>query len=110
MKLIKLLIGIVLILIALQSFLYFNLNVSHKYEVDLMETHIEVDSSISEKNKLLRIEKLRKREVELHKQMKINKISLLVLSLSLITLFILYNKRKRPNNEQEDRESLEPKT
>jgi hypothetical protein len=70
------------------AFGYVNLQVSYKYEVDLMETNIKTDESLSSIERTKQLEVLKKKEKDIFFQRKIIKILFFVFLISLI--FILY--------------------
>ena len=77
-----------------QTYGYINLMVSYKYEVDLMETNIETDETISKaekKNRLLQVEQ-RKQEIILQ-QNKVKTLFWVFLFGSILLLYLLYSKR-----------------
>jgi len=80
-KILRILFYIVFALIMLEGFGYINILVSEKYEVDLLETNYKVQGiKLPDKNIVAK-----KKEIAYQK--KINKISLIVTSILLITIF-----------------------
>jgi hypothetical protein len=78
-----------------QAYGYVNLMVSYKYEVDLMETNIETDETLSKvekKNRLSEVE-LKKKEI-ISQQNRIKILFWIFLFGSILLLYLLYHKRK----------------
>jgi branched-subunit amino acid ABC-type transport system permease component len=75
----------------LQVYGYVNLLVSYKYEVDLMETNINTEESLSKQEKSNSLLRIRLRKAEILKQQKIIKILFWIFLIGLIlTLYFLF--------------------
>lgn len=85
----------------LQVYADFNLKVSYKYEVDLMETNIKTDNKTSVEEKSRRLREMNERALEIARQQKRTKILLWIFSLLLIiNLIILLYIRYGVNNKK----------
>lgn len=95
MKILK----IVAVVLSLSSLLmvygYVNLKVSYKYEVDLMETNIRTDKSLSSTEKAKQLEELKQREEQIFFQRKVVKILFVVFlgSLIFVSYFLFLKKQ-----------------
>ena len=93
MKILKIFAIILSVGTLLMAYGYVNLQVSYKYEVDLMETNIKTDNSLSSSEKAKQIEELKKREKQIFFQRKAVKILFIVFLFSLISvLYFLFVK------------------
>jgi len=82
---------IVLFLIAvlfIQIYMYFNLSVSYKYEVDLAETHIVI-SNLNEFNKQRELRRIKKRGESIE---KIKQYLIATMLVSFVFLAVIANK------------------
>ncbi len=87
--------------ILLEAYAYLNLMVSYKYEVDLMETHIEVNNNISDQEKVTRMNRVEHRKLEIERQKKTSKYSFVFFLLGFTaSLYFLYRKRDVVKKEQ----------
>ncbi|CAI2766941.1 hypothetical protein [Flavobacterium collinsii] len=94
MKFLKILAIILFVGTLLMAYGYVNLQVSYKYEVDLTETNIKTDESLSSSEKAKQIEELKQREKQIFFQRKVIKILFLVFLGSLIlVLYFLFIKK-----------------
>ena len=84
MKIIKIFTIIIFILLLIDSFAYFNILTSEKYEVDLLETHYKV------KGKEMPNEQIEAKKIEIERQKKRTKIELTVLSVLFVTFIFLW--------------------
>ena len=78
----------------LQIYVHINLMVSYKYEVDLMETHVDV-SKMSMKEKASEFHRIALRKQEIAHQQKVTNILFWVFLIGLIIfLYFILSKRK----------------
>lgn len=74
----------------LQVFAHYNLMVSSKYEVDLMETNIKTDDSLSSQEKMVSFKDMEKRKQEIdYQQRRVKVLFWVFLGLFIILLLLL---------------------
>ena len=73
---------------------YVNLQVSYKYEVDLMETHVETDENLSASEKNKRLVEIKQIERDIFFQLKVVKVLFVVFVIGLITVLYFLFVRK----------------
>lgn len=94
MRTLKMLAIICFIGLLLQIYAYINLMVSYKYEVDLMQTHVDV-SEMSMKEKTKEYHRITLREQEITHQQKVTKRLFCVFLIgSIILLYLILRRRK----------------
>lgn len=98
MKILKISAIVFTIGLLLQIYAYYNLKVSYKYEVDLMETNIKVDDNISNQERIKRTEHLELRKKEILHQQTTTKIYLFIFLIGLIILlYIIFSRGNKLN-------------
>lgn len=97
MRRIKILAIVCFVGLMLQIYAHINLKISYKYEVDLMETHVEVSKmSMKEKAKEFHLIALKKQEVA--RQQKVIAVFFFVFLIGLIILlYFILSKQKLSN-------------
>lgn len=95
MKLLKIITFVCFLLTIIGGFRYYNLKTSYKYEVDLMETHIKIDTE-DDVEKSEKLEALKLKEQKINSQIKVTKMVTMVLAvLTVIFLsFLVYKIRE----------------
>ena len=89
MRILKWLVAACFIGLLLQVFAHYNLMVSSKYEVDLMETNIKTDGNLSNQEKDVRYKDVEIRKQEIASEQKTVKILSWVFLLSFVILLLL---------------------
>lgn len=94
MKVFKISAVILFLGLLLQVYAYLNLQVSYKYEVDLMETNIHTDESLSISEKAKRMQEVKEKEQDIFFQKKVVQWLFVVFLISLIiVVYFLFGRK-----------------
>ncbi len=90
MKFFKIVAIVSFIGLLLQIYAHYNLMVSYKYEVDLMETHIKTSTDISNQEKDKRYKEMNQRRQEIVFQQKVVRVLLWTFALAFMGSIVIY--------------------